>query len=84
VGKLSLSIPLLCLRGPNHWTTDAMGFKAGDRPCAPLYNFAPSIVLSLPPSIRLKKERGAERGESEKEGNRKNTRTSKVLPSLPP
>jgi hypothetical protein len=64
VGKLSLPGPLLRLRGPSHLTTDVVGFKAGGHPCAPLYPYAPSVALSLPPSPHLKKERGKEKGES--------------------
>jgi hypothetical protein len=60
VGKLSLPSPLLRLRGPSHLTTDAAGFKAGGHPCAPLYPFVASVVLSLPPSLRLKKKEGWE------------------------
>jgi hypothetical protein len=71
VGKLSLPSPFLRLRGSSRLTIDAIVFEAGSHPCAPLYPFTPSTVLSLPPSLRLKKERGTERGESEKEGNRK-------------
>jgi hypothetical protein len=67
-GKLSLPSPLLRLRGPSRLTTDTVGFKAGSCPCAPLYPFTPSTILSLPPSLHLKKERGTERGESKKEG----------------
>jgi hypothetical protein len=85
VGKLSLPRPLLCVRGPNRLAIDATGFNASGHPCAPLYPFTPSTILSLPPSLCLKKEREAERGESEKEGIQKqNSRTLKVLPSLPP
>jgi hypothetical protein len=62
VGKLSLPWPLLRLRGPSHLTTDAMGFEASSHPCAPLYPYAPSIILSLPPSLRLeKRERDGKR-----------------------
>jgi hypothetical protein len=67
-GKLSLPNPLLHSRGPNRLTTDNVWFKASSHPCTPLYPFAPSVVLSLPPSLCLKKERGTERGESQKEG----------------
>jgi hypothetical protein len=68
VGKHSLPCPLLRLRGPSRLTTDVAGFEAGGCLYAPLYPFAPSAVLSLPPSLRLKKERGTERRESKKEG----------------
>jgi hypothetical protein len=85
VGKLRLPRPLLCLRGPNHFTTDVMGFKASGHPCATLYTCAPSIVLSLPPLQRLEKRKKDEkrRKRAKKEIGR-NTRISKVLPSLPP
>jgi hypothetical protein len=65
--------------------TDTVGFEACGHPCAPLYPFTPSAILSLPPSLRLKKERGVERGErAKKKEIEENTRTMKVLPSLPP
>jgi hypothetical protein len=44
-------------------TIDAMGFEASGHPCASLYPFTASTILSLPPSLHMKKERGAERGE---------------------
>jgi hypothetical protein len=52
-------------------TTDIVGFKAGDCPCAPLYPCTPFTILSLTPSLRLEKERGMKRGESKKKRNRK-------------
>jgi hypothetical protein len=66
-GKLSLPGPLLRLRGPSHLTTDAMGFEAGGCPCAPLYPHAPSIILSLPPSLCLDKKRGTKKERAKKE-----------------
>jgi hypothetical protein len=71
VGKLSLPSPLLHLRWPSRLTTEVTRFKASGRPCTPLYPFAPSTILSLPSSLCLIKERGVERGERKKEGNRK-------------
>jgi hypothetical protein len=83
VGKLSLPSPLLCLRGHSRLTTGVAGFNASGRPCAPLYPFGPSTILSLPPSLCLKKERG-ERRERKRRKIGKNTRISMVLPSLHP
>jgi hypothetical protein len=82
-GKLSLPGPLLCLRGPSHLTTNAGGFEAGGRPCAPLHSCVPPAILSLPPSLCLdkKEKRGQKKGESEREkweiGS--NTRVLKAL-----
>jgi hypothetical protein len=54
---LSLSGPLLHLRGPNRLTTDAVGFKACGCPCASLYPHTPSVIHSLPPSLCLEKRK---------------------------
>jgi hypothetical protein len=56
VGKLSLQGHLLRLRGPNRLTTDAAGFETGGCPCTPLYPRAPSVALSLLPSLHLDKK----------------------------
>jgi hypothetical protein len=66
-------------------TTNAMGFRAGGHPCAPLYPCTPSAILSSSPSLCLdKKEKRGEKGESEKEkGSRKKYRglVGTALPS---
>jgi hypothetical protein len=54
VGKHSLPNPLLHMRGPSRLTTDATGFEVGDLPCAPVYGFTPSFILSLPPSLHAR------------------------------
>jgi hypothetical protein len=59
-------------------------FKAGGRPCTPLYPFAPSVILSLPPSLHLKKKEGWKGKRAKRSKIGKNTKISKVLPSLPP
>jgi hypothetical protein len=61
-----------------------MGFEASGYPCTSLYPFTASTILSLPHSLHMKRERGAERGERKRRKIGKNTRISKVLPSLPP
>jgi hypothetical protein len=86
VGKLSLSGPLLRLRGPSRLTTNAVGFKVGGCPCAPLPPCASSTVLSLPPSLWLdKKKSGTKVGEDVKRKKEigRNTKVLKVLPFLP-
>jgi hypothetical protein len=57
VGKLNLPGPILRLRGPNHLTTNAVGFVASGPLCAPLYPCTRFAILSLPPSLCLKKKR---------------------------
>jgi hypothetical protein len=63
--SFNLPGPLLHLRGSSRLTTDAMGFEDSGPPCSPLYPCAPSVILSLPPSLCLEKGRGAEKGETE-------------------
>jgi hypothetical protein len=86
-GKLSLPDSLLRLRGPRRLTIDAVGFKAGDRPCAPLSPCSSSTVLSLSPSLcpDKKEKRGKNRrGRRNKKGNRKKYQSPKgvALPSF--
>jgi hypothetical protein len=69
--KLSLLDPLLRLRGPNCLITDAAGFEASGRPCAPIYPCTPSVILSLPCSLHLEKRKRDEKGDSEKRNSKK-------------
>jgi hypothetical protein len=65
--KLSLPSPLLHLRGPSRFTSNATGLLKIAATLAHLGILAHDLfVLSLPPSIRLKKEGRNEERERER------------------
>jgi hypothetical protein len=82
--KLSLPSPLLRLRGPSRSTTDTTGFRASGHPCTPLYPFAPSTILSIPPFPCLKKNEGRKEERAKKKENRRKYRDLEgvAFPSL--
>jgi hypothetical protein len=84
VGKLCLPSPLLHLSGPSHLTTIAVEFEAGNNRYAPLYPHAPSVALSLTPSLCLvKKEKRDEKWREQKKRKiGSDTKILKVLPSF--